>query len=238
MTSIKDNYLMKKIIICNDIDKKNKSNTNVNLAINTEKIVKPHLNIKEEINKRLNENNKNISDIEKNIIKRINNPYKGIIKDFDYNREIKEKDITIYKVNLEDKNIDKFKTKLTTYNSNKKNEDDDIKNIYSLDKKNIHKKEFDYNHKYKYCSKIDSGDDNIRIDSIEFYKKEQEKQENNKKKIDSVLNDLINIGAISDDLNSIDYNKINPDELEKTLRNTFGNDEYNKLLAETLKTLK
>ena len=152
--------------------------------------------------------------------------------------EIKEKDITIYKVNLEDKNIDKFKTKLTTYNSNKKNEDDDIKNIYSLDKKNIHKKEFDYNHKYKYCSKIDSGDDNIRIDSIEFYKKEQEKQENNKKKIDSVLNDLINIGAISDDLNSIDYNKINPDELEKTLRNTFGNDEYNKLLAETLKTLK
>ena len=84
MTSIKDNYLMKKIIICNDIDKKNKSNTNVNLAINTEKIVKPHLNIKEEINKRLNENNKNISDIEKNIIKRINNPYKGIIKNFDY----------------------------------------------------------------------------------------------------------------------------------------------------------
>jgi tetratricopeptide (TPR) repeat protein len=125
-----------------------------------------------------------------------------------------------------------------TYNNEYCESIDDIKNIYSLDKKNIHKKEFDYNHKYKYCSKIDTGDDNIRVDSIEFYKKEQEKQENNKKKIDNVLNNLINIGAISDDLNSIDYNKINPDELEKTLKNTFGDDEYNKLLAETLKTLK
>ena len=35
---------------------------------------------------------------------------------------------------------------------------------------NIHKKEFEYNHTYKYCNKIETGSDNIRIDTIDYYK--------------------------------------------------------------------
>ena len=122
MSSIKDNYLMKKITICNNIDKNNK-NTQT-LSINTEKITKPNMNLKNELTKRLNANNKEIQDLENNVIKRINNPYKGIIKDFDYNKEIKgEKDITIYVVNSHDKDITIFNEKKKAYDENKKNEE-------------------------------------------------------------------------------------------------------------------
>ena len=62
-----------------------------------------------------------------------------------------------------------------------------INNVYSLDNKNTHKKEFEYQHRYKYRSKINTDDSDLRIDRIEYYKNEQNKIDNSKKKIDNIL---------------------------------------------------
>ena len=109
----------------------------------------------------------------------------------------------------------------------------DIKDTYSLDKKTEHKKEFDYQHKYKYRVKLDTNDeDDLRTDRIEFYKKEQNKIEDNKKKIDDILLNLIDSGILSENMESINYDKINTNELENTLKNVFGDEEFEKLMKE------
>ena len=97
-----------------------------------------------------------------------------------------------------------------------------------------HKKEFDYQHKYKYRTKLEAGNEesDLRVDRIEFYKKEQQKLEHNKKKIDNILLDLIDSGILSDNLDSINFDKIDADKLAETLKNTFGEAEYEKLIKE------
>ena len=223
---------MKKIILLNNIDKKN-SKGNIQLGIYSHKETSIEKDIlKNMIDSRIKENNKFRKDIEDSKIKRNNNPYKGIIKNYDYDREITETDITIYKVseNLEEKNEEKFKEVHNKYKDIKKKDDEEIKDTYALDKQHTHKKKFEKEHVYKFCANIDAGEDNLRIDRIEIYKKEQEKQEEKKMKIDNVLNDLINGGAISSNYDSIDYSKIDPDALAKQLKETFGEEEYNKML--------
>ena len=105
------------------------------------------------------------------------------------------------------------------------------------DKINEHKKQFEYQHKYKYRNKLDSTNSNndIRTDRIEFYKKEQQKNEESKQKINDILLNLIDSGVISENLDSINYDKINIDELEKKLKQEFGEDEFNKLMLDIKK---
>lgn len=222
---------MKKIKKFNNIDQMYNQEDLKNLIIKTQKIEKPNLNLNSLIGDKKKNNDKELNE---SIKKRVNEPYKGIIKNFDYSkiREKYEEDLIVHKVNNEDKNIDVFDTNMDIFQNKIQKQNKDIKDVYSMDKKIEHKKEFDYQLKYKYRTKIDSADDDLRIDRIEFYKKEQSKIEVNKKKIDDILLNLIDSGILSENMENIDYNKIDTNELENKLKNVFGEDEFNKILKE------
>lgn len=223
---------MKKIRKFNNIDQMYSQDDFKNLILKPQKIDKPNINLDSLIN---NKEKTNTNDLEESIKKMTNEPYKGIIKNFDYSKlKVKdEEDLIVHKVNEEDKNIEIFDSKMSVFHNKIEKQNKDIKDTYSMDKKTEHKKEFDYQHKYKYRTKIDSGDnEDLRIDRIEYYKKEQSKFEENKKKIDDILLNLIDSGILSDNLESIDYDKINSNDLENTLKNAFGEDEFNKILKE------
>lgn len=231
-SNIKNSYNMKKIRKFNNIDQMYSQDDFKNLILKPQKIDKPNINLDSLIN---NKEKTNTNDLEESIKKMTNEPYKGIIKNFDYSKlKVKdEEDLIVHKVNEEDKNIEIFDSKMSVFHNKIEKQNKDIKDTYSMDKKTEHKKEFDYQHKYKYRTKIDSGDnEDLRIDRIEYYKKEQSKFEENKKKIDDILLNLIDSGILSDNLESIDYDKINSNDLENTLKNAFGEDEFNKILKE------
>ena len=174
---------MKKIKKFNNIDQMYNQDDLKNLIIKPQKIEKPNINIKSLIDSKELDNKNELAECVK---KRVNEPYKGIIKDFDYSkiREKHEEDLIVHKVTEADKDIKVFDDKMDTFHNKIEQQNKDIKDTYSLDKKTEHKKEFDYQHKYKYRVKIDStGEEDLRVDRIEFYKKEQNKVEENKKKL-------------------------------------------------------
>jgi len=227
--NVRDDYNMRKIKKFNSIDQVHNKDELKNIILNPVKIEKPNINIQSLVDNRNNENN---IELQECIKKRVNLPYKGIIKDFNYNKVISsEKDLIIHKVSNEDKihfneDMNKFKNKIN-------NIDNEIKDTYSIDKQTNHKKEFEYQHKYKYRTKLESTEESdLRTDRIEFYKKEQNKLDDNKKKIDDILLNLIDSGILSENLDSINYDKIDAKELENTLKNVFGEEEFNKLVKE------
>ena len=235
MNNVRDReaYNMKKIKKFNSIDQVHNNNDIKNLIIKTEKIEKANIDIKALATGR---EQANLIELKQSEQKRVNNPNKGIIKDFNYDKKLKKQDdLLVHKVTEEDKDkkqfddkMDVFKDKITTQNT-------EIKDIYSFDKKTKHKKDFEYQHKYKYRTKLEGGgaeESDLRVDRIEFYKKEQHKLEHNKKKIDNILLDLIDSGILSDNLDSINFDKIDADKLAETLKNTFGEEEYQKLMKE------
>ncbi len=227
----RDAYNMKKIKKFNNVDQIHNKDDLKNLIIKPEQIVKPNINIKALVDSRQVENNKELEDSAK---KRVNNPYKGIIKDFNYEKKIKEqKDLVVHKVTDNDKDKKVFDGKMGDYKTTIKTQNEEIKDIYSIDKKTQHKKDFEYQHKYKYRTKLESNEDaDLRVDRIEYYKKEQQKMEDNKKKIDNILLDLIDSGILSESLDSINYDKIDTEKLEETLKKTFGEEEFKKLMSE------
>ena len=65
-----------------------------------------------------------------------------------------------------------------------------------MSKKLEHKKKFDYNHVYKHRMRYNPSDHNkLKKDKIEHYKQEQQEQEKNNS--NSILQDLINNGILS-----------------------------------------
>jgi hypothetical protein len=233
-SNIRDSYNIKKIKKFNSIDNMYNQDELKNLIIKPQKIEKPNINIKSLVDNRDNVNKK---DLEESIKKRVNQPYKGIIKDFDYSkiREKHEEDLVVHKVTENDKDKKIFDEKMGKFKEEIAGQNKDIKDTYSLDNKTAHKKEFDYQHKYKYRVKIDTPDnDDIRVDRIEFYKKEQNKIEESKKKIDDILINLIDSGILSENMESINYDKIDTNELELKLKNAFGDEEFEKLLKDIL----
>jgi hypothetical protein len=231
-SNIRDSYNMRKIKKFNNIDHTYNNDELKNLIIKPQKIEKPNINIKSLVDSRDSINKK---DLEDSIKKRINQPYKGIIKDFDYSkiREKHEEDLVVHKVTEVDKDKKIFDEKMGNFKKEIADQNKNIKDTYSLDKKTAHKKEFDYQHKYKYRVKIDTPDnDELRVDRIEFYKKEQNKIEENKKKIDDILLNLIDSGILSENMESINYDKIDTNELELKLKIAFGEEEFEKLLKD------
>lgn len=230
---IRETYNLKKIQKFNNIDQIHNMDQLKDVIIKTEKIQKPNININNLIKSKEEENNKVLNE---SIKKRTNQPYKGIIKNFDYSkiREKHEEDLIVHKNTEADKDKKVFDSKLNNYNNTIQNQNTEIKQIYSGDKYTVNKKDFDYQHKYKYRSKIDNNNDEseLRVDRIEYYKKEQQKNEGNKKKIDDILLNLIDSGILSDDMTNINYDKIDINALEDTLKKEFGEEEFNKLLKE------
>ena len=215
-----------KLITLNNIDKK------YNLDELTKKIfpqTKEGKSFKDgELKNEIN-NKKMLLDKEydKAILNRKNNPYKCIIKKFDYSKKITdEKELIVFRPKDEDKiNF------INDYNKQKdikKQQDIEIKNIYTDDKKDDYVKQFEYKHKYKYNISVENTDSDLRVDRIIFYKKEQEKNNNNN--INDIFDDLIKKGALSENLDNIDYDKINADELEQQLIKEFGKEKYEELM--------
>ncbi len=231
--NIRDSYNMKKIKKFNTIDQLHNKDDLKNLIIKPERVEKPNLNIKALIDTKQLENNK---ELEESMKKRINNPYKGIIKDFNYEKKIKEqKDLVVHKVTEDDKDKKVFDNKMGVYKTTIKTQNEEIKDIYSIDNKTQHKKDFEYQHKYKYRTKLESNEESdLRVDRIEYYKKEQQKMEDNKKKIDNILLDLIDSGILSENLDSINYDKIDTEKLEETLKKTFGEEEFKKIMKDLI----
>jgi len=223
---------MKKIKKFNSVDHAYNTEDLKNLILKQENIEKPNIDIKALANQREKINLIEFKESEK---KRVNNPYKGIIKDFNYDQKLKkQEDLIIHKVTQGDKDKDQFDQKMGVYKTNITSHNDEIKEVYSIDKKNQHKKVFEYQHKYKYRTKLDNNNEeaDLRVDRIDFYKKEQQKLEDNKKKIDNILMDLIDVGILSDSMDSINFDKIDADKLAETLKKTFGHEEYEKLIKE------
>ena len=232
-SNIRDSYNMKKIKKFNNIDHLYNQDELKNLIIRQQKIEKLNINIKSLVDNRGDANKK---DLEESIKKRVNQPYKGIIKDFDYSkiRDKHEEDLIVHKVTINDKDKIIFNNKMDNFEKVIAEQNKDIKDTYSMDKKISHKKDFDYQHKYKYRVKIENEDEDLRVDRIEFYKKEQNKVEENKKKIDDILLNLIDSGILSKDMEFINYDKIDTNELESKLKNAFGEEEFQKLLEDIL----
>ena len=161
--------------------------------------------------------------IEKYWKERNNQPYKNILKNENYKKEFKQKeDLIIHKVSNKDKEgvdqayIDMGK-KLETHN-------DELKLIYSTNKENEYKKKFDYNNVYKYRVQYNPKDHgNLKEDKIKYYKELQKKEEAGKKKIDNILETLINDGIFEKDEVDKVINNSKESYDNKSLNSSGGN---------------
>lgn len=127
---------------------------------------------------------------------RTNQPYKNILKNENYNKDFKSKeDLVVHRVTTQDKqgldeNFNKFQHVID-------NQNNEIQSIYSQTKKTDHLKQFEYNHKYKYRIQSSSTEhDDMKSDTLEYYKQEQQKQENEKIKVDQIIESMLSNGII------------------------------------------
>jgi len=163
--------------------------------------------------------------------KKTNIPYKGILKNENYNLNVKnEKDLIVHRVTAKDKDAKEIDTKYEEINNKIKSHDGELKVIYASSKEGEHKKKFNYTHVYQYrkpCLNEDEAEENdyekIKKDRINYYKEQQKQQEKNKVKLDSVLEKLVDEGIFSaDELNGFDGQKTDNDSPESN-RSTNNN---------------
>ena len=152
--------------------------------------------------------------------KRTNQTYKNIIKDEKYQKKDykKKEDLIIHKVT----NADKFgvDTELKDFQGKIETQNGELKIQYSSSKEVEHKKKFEYNNKYKYTVKYDpKAHEELKDNNVEYFKKEQEKNEKDKKKVDDIIQNLINSDILSEeekkDLSVIHENS---DELNEEIK--------------------
>jgi hypothetical protein len=132
--------------------------------------------------------------------KRTNQDYKNIIKDDKYKKKDyrKKEDLIIHKVT----NLDKIgvNKELEDYENKIESQDGELKVQYSQSKELEHKKKFEYNNKYKYAVKFNPKvHEDLKEDNVEYFKKEQEKVEKDKKKIDDIIQSLMNSNILTDE---------------------------------------
>lgn len=223
----------------------------------TKTIIKPEENNitdkdKEEIElyyNQLEDKYKNDANYKKNIKKywdkRTNTPYKNILVKEDYTKNFKDKkDLIVYKVTDEDKDEEKLEFEYKDLEKNVENHDNELKIIYSTSKEAQYKKKFEYNNVYKFRIKYDPKDhQEKKQDKIEYYKKEQKRLEKGNKKFNDIVesmvtNDLFDKNqleklGITNNNNEISVDMEKIDQLESELKNSLGNDEYNKLMDVT-----
>jgi hypothetical protein len=126
---------------------------------------------------------------------RTNLPYKNILKDQDYKKKINEhKDLIVYKVNEKDKNEQILDKEYNNHKNNIEVHEKELKIIYSLSSETEHLKKFLYKNKVVYTEKYNPKKyKDLKDDNIEYFKKEQEEIEKNKKEKDEIIN-LVNSG--------------------------------------------
>jgi hypothetical protein len=144
---------------------------------------------------------------------RTNQPYKNILKNIDYTKKIENKeDLIIYKINKNDKS--ELVSELNELQEKIKKQNDDILELFSKDKQDEYKRKFEYNNKYLFrlpYNPKDSSD--LKEEYLEEYKKKQEEMEKGKKRIDEIIETLIESKTIV--IESLDEYIKNTENIEK-----------------------
>lgn len=145
--------------------------------------------------------NKYNNDINKYWENRTNEPYKNIIKDQDYKKKIiNTSDLIVHKVTPQDKiGVDNDFVKLQHEIDEQNNY---IKNFYSVSKKQEHQNLFEYNHKYKFRpTAIPNSSEELKNSGNEYYQMENKNIELEKKR----ANDLLQSINFLNNENNINY---------------------------------
>jgi hypothetical protein len=193
------------------------------------------------------ENNKYTREfLEKNWwAQRTNAPYKNILKDENWKKEIKSgKDLIVHKVTDLDRvglqeDYIKLQKLLETHNG-------ELKVIFSASKESEYKKSFKFVQKYKYRMKYDPKDYN---DLKNYYKKEQKRYDKDQKKYDEIIGRIMDDDKIDDkELKQIESEFLKPSKSKKIKRikdtvdnmesqiqemiEMYGEDDIEKILQE------
>lgn len=158
--------------------------------------------------------------------KKTNVPYKGILKNENYNLKVKdEKDLVVHRVTQKDKDVKEVESKYNEFNDKIKSHDGELNIIYSTSKKGEHKKKFEYTHTYQYRKPElnNSDEDNkeqdhtkLKQDRYNYYKEQQKQQEKNKK-YDAVLDRFANDIFSPDELSAFNIGKCDDSGLDKSV---------------------
>lgn len=178
--------------------------------------------------------NKLESELKEHWSKRTNQPYKNILKNEDYSKNFKKKeDLIVHKVT----NLDKLglEDDYNKFNKNIEKHNNELKVVYSQNEQTNHKKKFEYNNKYKYRVKYDPKDGKeLKEDNIEYYKKEQQKLEKDKKKVDDIIETLMNSDLLTkeekDELGQT--LEVDEKEIEDKLKSSKPKEESNSVSSE------
>lgn len=158
-----------------------------------EQILKDRENTREKkigmvnVNELKNKYNNDINNYWKD---RTNEPYKNIIKDQDYRKKIVDtSDLIVHRVTQQDKiGVDKDFVKLQHELDEQNNY---IRNIYSVSKKQEHQNLFEYNHKYKFRPTIiPHSSEELKNSGNEYYQMENKNIENEKKRANDLLQSI------------------------------------------------
>lgn len=135
---------------------------------------------------------------------RTNQPYKNIMPLSEFKKEFKKKDdLIVYKVNQCDKDKQALENKSKIFRQEIDKHNKELKEIYNDSKINEHKEEFEYNHIKKYNVKYDPTEFNdMKESAIDYYKKEQQKEEQDKKCIDDIIETMVETTNTSPDLDA------------------------------------
>jgi hypothetical protein len=205
----------------------------------------------------------NKKDIEKKVINnkklkewwegRTNQPYKNILKKENYEKKFRNKDdLIVHRVTKKDRNKALLDNELSKLEELLADHNDQLKIIYSKTQKSQHKKKFQYTNIYKYRMTHNAKNwDELR----DFYEKEQTKIDKKEKKIDNMINMLLDGDILEGDevksitrelkllsdktLNDKEYHKDSEIDLElNALKNAIGEKEFKKLQKELDKEYK
>jgi hypothetical protein len=124
---------------------------------------------------------------------RTNQPYKNILPESEFKKEFKTKeDLVVYKINPSDKNKELIEKDLAKATSDITTHNRELRNKFSVDKKAEFKKEFEYNTVEKYTIKYNQENyKDMKMNVIDYFKKEQQELEKNKKNIDDIIEKVI-----------------------------------------------
>lgn len=160
--------------------------------------------------------------------KRTNQPYKKILKKENYNKKFENAaDLIVYKVT----DIDKItgESELKTLINTLEKHNNELKTIYSASEELNYKKKFEYNHVEKFRIKYDAKKDtefdhkNLKKNKIEYYKQEQLNIEKDKKKIDTIIESLLNNNLLDgDDIRKIEKMDVS-DNINEDVKNKYKN---------------
>jgi hypothetical protein len=141
-----------------------------------------------------------LSERERMWATRTNQPYKNILPIKDIKKEYASQDeLVVYRVKKEDKDGVVFEENARNMKQAIAKHNKELTDTYSAIKKEGYAKEFEYNHIAKYNVKYDPTDyKDMKDNIVEYYKKEQQESEKDKKCVDDIIENMM-MNGINDD---------------------------------------